>query len=130
MINLLKLLPWIAFIIGHAFFDFYRIKGNDKPNYLMSFTIRGMVAIAHVVIFFPFTDHPFDWWPLLIFQCTSFWLLFPYLLNKLRRKPAMYVGTNSGWIDFYFLNHPVNQWIAKAAVFIVMVLSTIVIYHK
>lgn len=130
MINLLKLLPWIAFIVGHAFFDFYRIKKDDKPIYLQSFIIRGMVAIAHVVIFFPYTDHPFEWWPLLIFQVTSFWLIFPLLLNGLRRKPALYVGAQSGWMDEYFLNHPINQWIAKAAALTLMVLSTIVIYQK
>lgn len=128
MINLLKLLPWIAFIVGHAFFDFYRIKGNDKPIYLQSFIIRGMVAIAHALLFNP--QNTIDWLPVLFFQVTSFWLLFPYLLNKLRRKKALYVGAESGWIDGYFLNHPVNQVIAKIAALIVLVLSTIVIYHK
>lgn len=128
MINLLKLLPWIAFIVGHAFFDFYRIKKDDKPIYLQSFIIRGMVAIAHALLFNP--QNVVDWLPVLIFQLTSFWLFFPLLLNGLRRKPALYVGSQSGWMDYYFLNHPINQWIAKAAALTLMILSTIVIYHK
>lgn len=128
MINLLKLLPWIAFIVGHAFFDFYRIKKDDKPIYLQSFIIRGMVAIAHALLFNP--QNVVDWLPVLIFQLTSFWLFFPLLLNGLRRKPALYVGAQSGWMDYYFLNHPINQWIAKAAALTLMVLSTIVVYHK
>lgn len=128
MINLLKLLPWIAFIIGHSFFDFYRIGKSEKPIYLQSFIIRGMAAILHALLFN--RQIPRDWWPVLIFQVTSFWLIFPLFLNGLRRKPAMYVGAQSGWLDFYFLNHPVNQWIAKAAALFLMILSTIVIYHK
>lgn len=128
MINLLKLLPWIAFIIGHAFFDFYRIKKDDKPIYLQSFIVRGMVAIAHALLFNP--QNVIDWLPVLIFQCSSFWIIFPLLLNGLRRKPALYVGAQSGWTDAYFLNHPVNQVIAKFAALVVMVLSTIVIYQK
>lgn len=128
MINLLKLLPWIAFIVGHAFFDFYRIKKDDKPIYLQSFIIRGMVAIAHALLFNP--QNTIDWLPVLIFQVTSFWLFFPLLLNGLRRKPALYVGAQSGWMDFYFLNHPLNQWILKVGSLALMVLSTIVIYHK
>lgn len=128
MINILKLLPWIAFIIGHAFFDFYKIKGNDKPIYLQSFIIRGIAAILHALLFDP--QNTIDWLPVLLFQVTSFWIIFPLLLNGLRRKPALYVGAQSGWIDGYFLNHPVNQVIAKVAALIVLVLSTIVIFHK
>lgn len=128
MINLLKLLPWIAFIIGHAFFDFYRIGKDEKPVYLQSFIIRGMVALLHALLFNP--KDTIDWMPVLVFQVTSFWLIFPLFLNGLRRKPALYVGAESGWIDGYFLNHPVNQIIANVAVLVLMILSMTVIYHK
>jgi len=128
MINLLKLLPWIAFIIGHAFFDFYRIGKSEKPIYLQSFIIRGMAAILHALLFNP--QNVVDWLPVLLFQVTSFWLFFPAFLNGLRRKPLLYVGTDSGWTDAYFLKHPFNQIIAKVAALVLMVLSTVVIYHK
>jgi membrane-associated phospholipid phosphatase len=98
MINLLKLLPWIAFIIGDALYDFFEIKKGERPWYFKEWFIRAMVAFAN-------------------------WFLW-------RRKPALYVGLNSGWFDPYFAKHPVNHVIAKAAALALMVLSTIGIYYK
>ena len=125
----LKLLIWFAFIFIHAWHDYKQITDeNERPNYLLSFTVRGFVAILHAILFDP---HNFlDWLPVLIFQVTSFYLFFPILLNSFRKKEIFYVGQHSGYLDSYFYKHREAQLIFIALVLIVFVLSVIVIYQR
>lgn len=128
MINLLKLLPWIAFIIGDALYDFWEIKKGQRPWYFNEWFIRAMAALAHAFLWLP--NNTIEWLPIVIWQVSIFWIVFDLFLNGLRRKPALYVGLNSGWFDPYFAEHPINHVIAKVMALALMVLSTIVIYHK
>lgn len=125
----IKLLIWFAFIVGHAWHDYKQIRDeNERPNYLLSFTIRGFVAILHAILFDP---HNFlDWLPVLIFQVTSFYLFFPALLNILRKKELFYVGHHSGYLDSYFYKHRISHLIFIAMVLVLFVLSVIVIYQR
>jgi hypothetical protein len=125
----LKILVWFAFIVGHAWHDYKQINDeNERPNYLLSFTVRGFIAILHAILFDP--HNFFDWLPVLIFQVTSFYLFFPILLNSFRKKEIFYVGQNSGWLDSYFYKHREAQLIFIAGVLSVFILSVIVIYQR
>ena len=95
------LLVWIVAILAEAYRNYYIIEiKKSRPNYLQSFVMRGMAAILHGVLFDP--QNMGDYWPVLLFQVTSFWLLFDLSLNFLRHKPVLYIGKSSGWIDRFF----------------------------
>jgi hypothetical protein len=121
---LLILFVWIIFILADAFVNFYQIeKVKTVPNYYQSTIIRGMASILHGILANSQSLDDFKW--LFLFQITSFWLIFDLTLNKLRKKPLFYVGSNS-LIDRFFRKKPV--WIlvfAKVVAVFVAILSFI-----
>ena len=125
---LLQLFVWIFFIVVHAVVDYREIEyHNSKPNYLVSFIIRGIAAILHGIMMD--VTKPEEWWPILIFQVTSFWVLFSPILNLLRGKPFLYLGEDSGWIDRFFINRKSFYLSVYILVSIICTLSTILIYE-
>lgn len=129
--TILYLFIWLAFIGAEVYRNFYLIeKRKTKPIYLQSFIFRGMAAIAHGILFNP--ENMADYLPIFIFQITSFWLLFDLMLNYLRRKPALYMGEQSGWIDraFTWINSDGFTFFCKLLAFLVCVFSVIVIIQQ
>lgn len=124
-----KLLIWFAFILAHAVRDYYLIeKRHIKPVYWQSFLIRASAATLHCFICFAI-HNVWQYIDILIFQCTSFYLLFPALLNWFRGKKFLYEGAQSGYIDRFFLKNPdIFKW-ALIACLVICVLSIIVIYQ-
>jgi hypothetical protein len=136
---LLKLLTWLIPISINIYLD----RNGAKRNYLQVFIIRAIIAILHGAWMLP-TDFNYSaasslqliliWLPFLIFQITSYWLLFEIGLNAVRGNGILYYDTkesDSGWVDRLF------KWagwkmhlIAKIFSFIIMVLSIIVIYNR
>jgi hypothetical protein len=111
---------WFIYPIIEALIQAYLIeKKNWKPVYFQLFIIRGIASIVHGVIM---DVEPYPWWdyPLLIlFQATSFWIIFDLLLNTLRGKQWYYRGKTSGWLDRVL---PIYvYWINKATALITFV---------
>lgn len=126
----LKLFIWLLFIIAHAYFDYYLITIEKKhPIYIRSFLcIRLPAALLYLLLW--------DWHNLLyagnfiLFECTSFYLIFPVLLNTFRKKELFYLGKSSGWLDPHFIKHPVQFRIALLLALALCVMSVIVIYQR
>jgi hypothetical protein len=123
--KILLLLLWLVPIAINIYAD----KDGDKPNYLQVFILRGFCAILHGALFNP--QGWVDYEPILIFQVTSYWLLFEIGLNAVRGRALLYYDTvekDSGWIDRFFALAG-REWhlAAKISAFILMVWSIIVI---
>lgn len=100
---------WIIFIGLEIARNYWLIeKKKTRPIYLQSFVIRGMAAIFHGIIVGVATWQ--DYLPVFIFQITSFWLLFDIGLNLARKKPLIYKGETSGYLDSL---HPILYWVLK-----------------
>jgi hypothetical protein len=122
------LLLWLLPIAGNVYLD----RNGRKPNYLQMFIIRGFFAILHAILFNP--HNTLDWIPILTFQVTSFWIFFELGLNIVRGNDWLYYDDrehDSGVIDrlFSWAGYEFHA-IVKAIVFVFMILSIIVIYHR
>jgi hypothetical protein len=134
MINLLLLLPWFIPIWLNAYLD----RNGAKRDYRIVFIFRGAAAIFHGVLMqvSPSYSCDFYWpeyFPILCFQVTSYWIFFELILNAYRNNPALYFDQkekDSGWVDRFFAWKPTLHLFVKVLAFIVMVLSIIVIYKK
>lgn len=92
------MLIWILFIAIEIYRNYYIIEVvESRPDYLQSFIIRGIAAILHGVLVG--VTEPSDWYPILLYQALSFWILFDISLNLVRRKPILYKGETSGYLD-------------------------------
>jgi len=72
------------------------------------------------------------WWPIVVFDLTSYWIFFELALNIVRGNPILYYDHkegDSGWIDEFFKwAGPTFHTVCKILAFIVMILSGILIY--
>ena len=119
------LLLWLLPIAFNVYLD----RNGRKPNYLEMFMARGAIAIFHAALFNP--QSWADYWPILLFQLTSFWLLFELALNIIRKKPLLYYDTlehDSGYIDRFFAwaGYKAHA-IAKAVATVVCVISILIL---
>jgi hypothetical protein len=110
----LILFLWLIPIAINVYID----RHGKKPNYGIVFTIRGIAAILHGVLFdvvvgwFPPNLHLYSvhelflmWLPLLLFQVTSYWIIFELAINRVTGKEWLYFDRHekdSGWIDKIF----------------------------
>lgn len=122
------LLLWLIPIAGNVYLD----RKGRKPIYLVMFVMRGMAAILHGVLFRP--ENFSEYLPILIFQVTSFWLIFEAALNLVRGKELLYYDTtehDSGYIDEFFTwaGKPAHT-IAKVCTLFLCILSIVVIYMR
>jgi len=135
---LFKLLLWLIPISANVYADY----AGRKPFYLLMFILRGGVAIIHSTIilwnvptseFYTATQLFIVWSPVLIFEITSYWLLFEIALNVLRKKPLLYYDhkeKDSGWIDRFFMwAGPTWHTAAKLAALVLFILSTVTLIH-
>jgi hypothetical protein len=100
-----SLIIWLLLVVIITFIHHYIIEVMDtRPIYTQWWIIRGMAAIFHA----SFSDAVnidwnlyamIDYWPMLIFQVCSYYLIFDPFLNKLRKLSWRYRGKNSGWMD-------------------------------
>lgn len=99
-----SLLIWIGIVIGEAFFHAEMFKRGIKPVYWQWAIVRGMTAILHG-IFCDIINKEYDlvsmneYYPLLIFQISSHYLIFDPFLSWLRKLPWDYRGEDSGYLD-------------------------------
>lgn len=123
-----KLILWLIPIGLNVYAD----KDGRKPNYLLMFVLRGIAAILHGVLFNP--QDMTDYWLVLLFQVTSFWIFFEIALNLVRGRELFYYDTkekDSGWIDKFFAwTGPFWHFFAKIVAIALMVWSIILIYQR
>lgn len=123
-----KLLLWLIPIGINVYAD----KDGRKPNYLLMFILRGMAAILHGVLFNP--QNMGDYWPVLLFQVTSFWLIFEIALNLVRGRAVFYYDTkekDSGWLDRFFAwAGSFWHFFAKLVTFAILIWSIILVYKR
>jgi hypothetical protein len=114
---------WLIIILLEAYRNWHIIEvQKSRPNYLQSFILRGIVAIFHGI--YMGVTEPANWYPVLIFQVSSFWILFDVTLNILRGKSIFYLGDpkkgSSGWLD----RLPISiYWILKLIVLLTLIWS-------
>jgi len=130
----IKLFIW-AIAIG---INIWFARSREKPNYLVQGILRGMASILHGALFISSQDQ----WPLylvlVIFQVTSFWIVFELVLNFIWGEALLYYDhkeRDSGWIDRFFAglgkSGPTAHFVAKILALVLCVLSVIVIcYHE
>lgn len=109
---------WFLFIYFEAARNFAIIINGSRPNYLQSFIIRAMAAILHGVLL-----DVKDWQEyltVLIFQVSSFYACFDFILNWMRGKEMFYLGTGS-LIDRILRDRPVVHLIVKLISFVLMI---------
>jgi hypothetical protein len=137
MILTLKLLLWLVPIALNVWAD---AKGR-KPNYGMMFALRGFIAVTYQFFIVPPDMMPWTlsgwqlvmvWLPIMLFQTTSFWIIFELSLNIIQKRDNLLYydikEKDSGYIDRFFAwAGPTWHAVAKGLAFIVMVLSIAVI---
>jgi hypothetical protein len=115
--TIFKLLLWWLPVAVNVIID----RKGKKPNYLIVNILRGIAAIVHGAIFFSGDTwenrHEWtDYATLILFQLTSFWLLFEVGLNLIRIQNKSLLGgltmsnllyydtkeKDSGWVDLFF----------------------------
>lgn len=137
------LLLWLIPIAANVYID----RNGKKPEYMQVFVLRGMAAIIHGILtdmvchIFPNDLYRYSMWelvliylPLLVFQVTSFWILFEISLNVVRGRELLYFDRkerDSGWIDKLFdrLGNGAHL-AAKLMALVFCIISIIVIYHS
>lgn len=109
-----SLIIWLELVVIITFIHHYMIKEMEtRPIYMQWWIIRGLAAIIHAVISDEVNiewsiEALVDYWPMLIFQVSSYYLIFDPLLNKLRKLTFIYRGLHSGWMD----RLPMPAWVA------------------
>lgn len=123
-------LLWLGFIPYEVRRNYRIIEVHkQKPDYLNSFGFRAFAAAVCLALMSGNYDPVMDWkhsLPIVIYEVTSFYLVFDPWLNLRRGKAWDYQGAQSGWLDklgkpyYYFL---------KVLCAVLLVISIIVIWH-
>lgn len=125
----LLMIIWLLLTVIEAARNYWLIEiGKMRPNYLQSFIIRGIIAILHSVGFNPVNF--LDWLPILVWQCTGFFILFAPLLNILRGHKLFYIGEESGILDRYTYKYPWAYRILYYISIAAFIYTTIVILKR
>lgn len=97
---------WTLAITLELLRNLFLIVGRKrKPNYAQSFVIRFFGGLSVLIIEYPQFDplgSPITILlalPFVVFQITSFYLLFDPVLNLIRGKAWNYRGKDSGYLD-------------------------------
>lgn len=120
------ILLWFSLIPAEVLRNYYIIEvDKTKPNYLQSFILRGFIALIHAILFNP--QNIIEWLPILVFQLSSFFVIFSPLLNKLRNEEFFYLGKESGFIDPFLLRYPALHRILYFLSALLIIVSAILI---
>lgn len=135
-----RLLVWLIVPIVNAYAD----RKGAKRHYYIIFILRAGAAIVHGALFInDYKGYWYYWWPVLLFQVTSFWIFFELLLNiwwnryhkdPREKRALLYYDRkekDSGWIDRFFAwTGPAMHTTAKILALAIMIFSTILIYKR
>lgn len=122
---------WLTFILLEVYRNYVLIeKRRIRPNYGGSFVFRAFFGLLCLILANPDFDplvNGLDYWPFVVFECTSFWLLFDPLLNITRKKPLGYRGKTSGWLDSL---NPLIYWVLKALAAFGLIFATRILLNS
>lgn len=127
---LLIILLWIVVIVLKSYIDYYQIE-KQKKNIRHGFEL---LLVAIVAFFHQWLSgvNKIEEWELagtiLIFQLSSFYLLFDLSLNLMRGKEIMYVGQTSA-IDKFMWKYPAIHLGTKLFCLVFVVWSVIELYN-
>lgn len=102
--NILAMTGWLILIVANVYYDWKRISNHKGINHVGETIARIFVGILYAGLVFQVraaNEHA-QW--VILFQVTSFWLFFEFLLNKARNLPAFYLG-NTAKTDVWFKKH-------------------------
>lgn len=103
---ILGIILWLSFIPFEVFRNYRWIEIKKKrPAYFNFAVVRITAGLACLVIMYPHFDPLGNWWsvlgavPYVIFEISSFYLVFDSWLNIKRGKKWFYKGEDSGILD-------------------------------
>lgn len=121
---IVKQLLWLLVPMAFAVADWYQIEKKGKYiNHLVEFILRGIVAIVYGGLVFDAQPGAHGAY-VLLFEISSFYLLFEFLLNILRRKGIAYLGKEAA-IDKFLSRRRWLYWTLKLAVLAGTIISSI-----
>lgn len=129
----LKLFIWLLPIA----FNVYTDRKGRKPDYLVTFIIRGIVSILYLGWVwdaqggYHLIEDVVNLTPLVMFMVTSWWIFFEVGLNLVRGKNLLYFDTvekDSGWIDRFFAKYQKLHTPTKLFALLIMLISIYTIY--
>lgn len=124
----LLLLLWLAFIALEVLRSWYVIAVRGyKPIYNASVILRLSVASIMLYLFHPRDAYTFA--ALLIYQATSFWVVYDLSLNIATDREFFYTDTETGILD-RFGNRPLLYLLLKLAAVALCVVSIYYIYGQ
>lgn len=134
----LAIFIWLIAPVFNAWYD----RKGRKPFYLVVNIFRGMAAILHGSLFIHhYENYWYDWWPVLLYQFTSFWIVFDLLINWFQKRKdypwpkwVFYFDQrerDSGWTDKFFAWAGKRAYIATKIVALVLcIIAIILIYDR
>lgn len=104
---MIALLCWLLIPLVNAFIDAWIIERLKQPiDHLIEYIFRGMVAILYGALIFDAQDGPQGMY-VLLYEISSFDLVFELALNLLRRKPWNYLGNTAALDRFLSKRRPI-----------------------
>lgn len=98
---------WLLIPLTNAFVDAWMIERLKMPiDHLVEFLFRGMFAILYGALIFDAKDGH-QGTAVIIYEATSFYVVFELALNLLRRKPWNYLGNTAALDKFLAKRRPI-----------------------
>lgn len=103
---------WLLIPLTNAFVDAWMIERLKMPiDHLVEFIFRGIFAILYGILVFGIEDGDRGAW-VVLYEVTSFYVVFELALNLLRRKPWNYLG-NTAALDKFLANRRPIYYLLK-----------------
>lgn len=126
---MITILLWLLVPIANAILDWYIIERLKKPiDHLVEVIFRGMAGVLYGALVFD-AQAGTHGAMVIVYEVTSFYLIFELLLNLLRWKPADYLGKSSK-LDIFLSKNRALYWILKISSTAGMILSAIYLMNS
>lgn len=102
----LQITGWIALILANVYYDYRQIKNKKGVNHVAETCIRISVGMLYAGLVFGVNkpnEHA-QW--VVIFEATSFWILFELFLNLALSRHPLEVGSTAVTDRWFKKNYP------------------------
>lgn len=147
MLTLIIFIWPLIIVPAFNYYDYKTTHKGGKPNYLLYFIIKGILAIVHGIFLLVVNQDSktnysdltawqltMVWAPYLLFQVTSFWLIYEFIRNAWSHRSLFYYDHkefDSGLVDrFSAWIGPDLHIVMKVLALVICILSVIVIYQR
>jgi len=126
----LKLLLWVAFIFGFAYYQYIVIvKRKSRPFYLLDFIFKGFAFIVYGAYIWDMqSDDTIRNLNIFLFCVSSFWLIFDMTMGIILHSDPLYIGETSGWIDKFGVRYKWAYFAIKIGALFTMIQTAINLY--